>query len=120
MSFIETLKEKAKKDIKTIVLPEATDIRVLEATDKIGKEGFAKIILVGNEEEILKKAKENNLDISKAQIIEPKASKKYDKYVSAFYELRKSKGMTEEEAKTNTPFSPYSQSGTTIKKKHQK
>ncbi len=99
MSFIETLKEKAKKDIKTIVLPEATDIRVLEATDKIGKEGFAKIILVGNEEEILKKAKENNLDISKAQIIEPKASKKYDKYVSAFYELRKSKGMTEEEAK---------------------
>lgn len=99
MSFIETLKEKAKKDIKTIVLPEATDIRVLEATDKIVKEGFAKIILVGNEDEILKKAKENNLDISKAQIIEPKSSEKYSEYVSAFYELRKSKGMTEEEAK---------------------
>lgn len=99
MSFIETLKEKAKKDIKTIVLPEATDIRVLEATDKIGKEGFAKIILVGNEEEILKKAKENNLDISKAQIVEPETSEKYSEYVSTFYELRKSKGMTEEEAK---------------------
>ena len=99
MSFIETLKEKAKKDIKTIVLPEATDIRVLEATDKIGKEGFAKIILVGNKDEIVKKAEENNLDISKAQIVEPETSEKYSEYVSTFYELRKSKGMTEEEAK---------------------
>ncbi len=99
MSFIETLKDKAKKDIKTIVLPEATDIRVLEATDKIGKEGFAKIILVGNKDEIVKKAEENNLDISKAQIVEPETSEKYSEYVSTFYELRKSKGMTEEEAK---------------------
>jgi len=99
MSFIETLKEKAKKDIKTIVLPEATDIRVLEATDKIGKEGFAKIILVGKEEEIISKASENNLDISKATIVDPEKSENYEKYVNTFYELRKEKGMTEEEAK---------------------
>lgn len=99
MSFIETLKEKAKKDIKTIVLPEATDIRVLEATDKIGKEGFAKIILVGKEEEIVSKAKENNLDISKATIVDPEKSENYEKYVNTFYELRKEKGMTEEEAR---------------------
>ena len=99
MSFIETLKEKARKDIKTIVLPEATDIRVLEATDKIGKENFAKIILVGKEEEIVKKAKENNLDISKATIVDPETSKKKEEYTNTFYELRKAKGMTEEEAK---------------------
>ena len=99
MSFIETMKEKARKDIKSIVLPEATDIRVLEATDKIGKEGFAKVVLVGNEEEIINKAKENNLDISKATIVDPEKSEKYETYANTFYELRKAKGMTLEEAK---------------------
>lgn len=99
MSFIETLKEKAKKDIKTIVLPEATDVRVLEATDKIGKESFAKVILVGNEDEVIKKAKENNLDISKAKIVDPEKSENKEKYIETFYELRKAKGMTEEEAR---------------------
>lgn len=99
MSFIDILKERAKKDIKKIVLPEATDIRILEATHKIGKEGFAKIVLIGNEEEISIKARENNLDVSKAEIIDPEKSEKYEKYVNTFYELRKAKGMTEQEAK---------------------
>ena len=99
MSFIETLKEKAKKDIKTIVLAEATDVRVLEAADKIGKESFAKVILVGNEDEVIKKAKENNLDISKAKIVDPEKSENKEKYIETFYELRKAKGMTEEEAR---------------------
>ena len=52
MGFIDDIKNRAKKDIKTIVLPEATDIRVLKATEKIGKEGFAKVILIGDEEKV--------------------------------------------------------------------
>ena len=68
MAFIDEIKQRAKSDIKTIVLPEATDVRVLKATDTVLKEGFANIILVGNKKEILKKAEENNLDISKAKI----------------------------------------------------
>ena len=107
MSFIETLKEKAKKDIKTIVLPEATDVRVLEAADKIGKENFAKVILVGNEDEIIKKAKENNLDISKTKIVDPETSENKEKYTETFYELRKAKGMTIEEAKEKMKDSVY-------------
>lgn len=99
MSFIENVKERAKSNIKTIVLPEATDIRTLEATNIVLKEDFAKIILVGNKEEILKISKDNNLDISKATIIEPRNSEKYDEYAEAFYELRKAKGMTIEKAK---------------------
>ena len=43
MNFIDGIKERAKKQIKTIVLPEATDIRTLTAVDKIYKENFAKI-----------------------------------------------------------------------------
>ena len=77
MGFIDEIKELAKREIKTIVLPEATDIRTLEATYKICKEGFAKIILIGNKEEILQKAQENNLDISQTEIIEPLKSDMY-------------------------------------------
>ena len=99
MNFIDGIKERAKKQIKTIVLPEATDIRTLTAVDKIYKENFAKIILVGNKTEVLELAKANGLDISKAEIVEPASSEKYAEYAKAFYELRKAKGMTEEQAK---------------------
>lgn len=99
MSFIETIKQKAKQNIKTIILPESEDNRVLEGAAKVLKEGFAKIILIGNEEEIMKRAKENKFDISGAQIIDPKESDKYEEYANSFYELRKAKGVTPEQAK---------------------
>ncbi len=99
MSFIDEIKNRAKKDIKTIVLPEASDLRTIEATANVLKEGFANIVLIGNEEEINKLAKDNNFDISKAKIINPKNSDKYDTYVEKFYELRKEKGLTLEKAK---------------------
>ena len=99
MSFIQDIMNRARQEIKTIVLPEATDIRTLKATDKILKEGFCKIILVGNKEEVLNLAKENDLDISNAEIVEPQTSEEYEEYVNAFYELRKNKGMTIEKAR---------------------
>lgn len=99
MSFIDEIKEQAKTAIKTIVLPEATDIRTLEATDKIIKEGFAKIILIGDKEKITKIANENKLDISGATIENPLTSEKYEEYAEYLYDLRKAKGMTLEQAK---------------------
>jgi phosphate acetyltransferase len=99
MSFIDDMKNRARKEIKTIVLPEAEDIRTLKATDIILKEGFCNIVLIGNKEETLKKAEENGLDISKATIIEREFSEKYEEYSNTLYELRKHKGMTEEQAK---------------------
>ena len=99
MSFIEEIKNRAKNDIKTIVLPEASDIRTIEATSNVLKEEIANIILLGNKDEINKLAKDNNFDISKAEIINPAHSDKYDIYVEKFYELRKEKGMTIEKAK---------------------
>ena len=99
MSFIDEIKKRAKEEIKTIVLPEATDIRTLKAVDIMAKDEFCKIILVGNKEEIIRIANENNFDVSKAEIVEPANSEYYEEYVKAFYELRKNKGMTEEKAK---------------------
>ena len=99
MNFIEEMKKKARTDIKTIVLPEAEDKRVLEAASKVEKEAFAKIILIGNIEKTKELAKENNIDIANIEIIDPEKSEKYAEYVQAFYELRKAKGITEEDAK---------------------
>ncbi len=99
MNFIENIKERARKEIKTIVLPEAEDIRTLKATEVALKEKYADIILIGNKEEILKKAEENNVNIEGAQIVETVTDKNYEKYGNLLYELRKNKGMTIEKAK---------------------
>lgn len=99
MSFIETIKQRAKQDIKTIVLPEGNDTRTIEAAKIALEEGYANIILIGKQEEITKMANEHNFDISKAQIINPVDSENYEDFVQAFYELRKNKGMTIEKAK---------------------
>ena len=99
MNFIGKIKEKASKDVKTIVLPEATDIRVLKACEIINKEKFAKVVLIGNEEEVNKLLKENNINIGDIKVINPEKSEKKEEYVNTLYELRKAKGMTKEQAK---------------------
>ena len=98
MSFIQDIKNKAKTQIKTIVLPEGNDIRTVEAASIVLKEQYANVIILGDKQEILKKAMDNGFDISKATIINPIESQKYESYVQAFYELRKAKGMTLEKA----------------------
>ena len=99
MSFIETIKEKAKQQIKTIVLPEGSDIRTLKAASMVQKDGYANLIILGDNTKIEEMANSNNLDISKATIINPIESENYETYVQVFYELRKAKGMTPEKAR---------------------
>ena len=98
MSFIDDVKDRAKSNIKTIVLPEASDKRIIEATSIALIEAYANIVLLGDEKVIEKIAKENNFDISKATIINPKTSDKRKEYAKTLYELRKNKGMTIEKA----------------------
>lgn len=98
MAFIEQIKERAKAEIKTIVLPEATDIRVLEAAQMVKNEAYADVILIGNEETVKQIAKDNEIDIENIQIVNPLTSEKTKMYAQIFYELRKAKGMTEEQA----------------------
>ena len=98
MSFIESIKQRAMQNIKTIILPEAEDKRVLEAASKVIAQGFAKVVLIGNKEQIGKDSKENNIDLSGVEIIDIKTSTKKHKYAQKLFELRQAKGMTEEEA----------------------
>lgn len=107
MTFIEEMKKKASVSKKTIALPEATDVRVIEAAVTIEKEGFAHVILLGNEEEIRKVANENDYNITGLEIINPVTSPKYEEYVNAFYELRKLKGIDLNKAKATLKDSVY-------------
>ena len=106
MGFIDEIKTKAKADLKTIVLPETEDVRTYEAAEAILKEGTAKLVLIGSEEEVAKN--KGNFDISGAQIVDPAKSEKTESYIAKLVELRQKKGMTEEQARelllTNYPY----------------
>lgn len=94
MKFIEEVKNRAKQNIKTIILPESEDKRVLEAASKVTAEGFAKIILLGDKEKISKDSEKYNINLDEVEIINPLTSNKKEEYKNQLYELRKNKGMT--------------------------
>jgi len=96
MDFLNSVIERAKQNKKTIVLPEGNDLRTIQATAMILEKQIANVVLVGDEKEIAKLA--GNLDISKAKIVNPLTSPKREEYANAFYELRKAKGVTPEQA----------------------
>lgn len=99
MSFIDRIKERAKQDVKTIVLPETNDRRTLIAAAKILQEGIANIVMVGKEEKVMDGAKWLELDLNKVKVIDPENTDKLDQYVELLYQIRKEKGMTPEKAR---------------------
>lgn len=99
MNFIDTIKARARNNKKRIILPESMDKRVLQSASICYKEGIAKIILVGQEEEIYSLAKKNHIDLEGIEIVNPFTDTKSEKLIQGFYELRKSKGITREEAR---------------------
>lgn len=103
MKLFDRLTRCAKENPQRIVLPEGTEPRTLTAADRIIADGIAKIILIGDPEEIHHLAKDMNLNhISEAEIVNPSDEKVIDKYAPLFYQLRKTKGITEEEARLTT------------------
>lgn len=95
MNFIESIKSRAKSDLKTIALPESMDSRVIRAAQKIIEEGIAKVILIGDKEKISL----NEHIIDKAIIIDPNNCSYIDELINTLVEIRKNKGLTYEEAK---------------------
>jgi len=98
MGFLEMTMERAAKDIKTIVLPETEDMRTIKAAALVKEQGFAKLLLVGNREEVDAKAKEAGVDLSDIPVVDPLNFERMDEFVDALVELRKHKGMTPEKA----------------------
>ncbi|MDR1542954.1 MAG: phosphate acetyltransferase [Prevotellaceae bacterium] len=89
----------AKADLQRIVLPEGCEIRTLMAADRVISEQIANVILLGDREKVLAIAAEKGLkNIEKAQIINPENCEFTEKYTNLLYELRKNKGLTQEQA----------------------
>ena len=93
-TLIESMIERAKADKKTIVLPEGNDDRILAAAETALADGIANIVILGDETEIRSK----NFALENAEIINPATSDKVEEFANLLFELRKKKGMTEEEA----------------------
>lgn len=99
MRLLDEIMQRAKNNLKRIVLPEGTEIRTLKAADIILGEKAAKLILIGNAEEIHRIAVENELkNIGEATIVDPETYPEMKKYSDLLFDIRKSKGMTPEEA----------------------
>ena len=108
MAVIDIIKEKARADKKTIVLPESMDRRTWVAAEKILKEGLANLIIIGTPEDIGEHSE--GLDVSGATIVNPQTYEKTQEYIDLFVELRKAKGMTPEKAR-ETILSDYAYYG---------
>jgi len=97
MAFIDAIKERAKAQKKTIVLPESMDRRTWEAVEIILKEGIADLVVLGTPEEVAENSK--GLDVAGATVIDPNTAPELQSYIDKLVELRQAKGMTPEEAK---------------------
>ncbi|MBQ6246124.1 MAG: phosphate acetyltransferase [Kiritimatiellae bacterium] len=98
MNFIDQVKAKAKSNVKTIVLPEGDEPRTVQAAAILKAEGIARPILLGSPEAIRKVATEKGADIGGIDIVDPATSQDAARYADALYELRKAKGVTQEDA----------------------
>ncbi|MBQ8954500.1 MAG: phosphate acetyltransferase [Clostridia bacterium] len=98
MAIIDKIKAKAAANVKTIVLPEGEEDRNVQAAAKVVEAGLAKIIMLGDPEKVNAVAAKYGVKLDGIEIINPAASDKAAGYAATLYELRKAKGMTEEQA----------------------
>ena len=99
MHLVDQIKEKARKNLQTVVLPESYDERMLFAAEKIVKEGLAKIVILGDLAKIQADASARGINLAGVELLNPAASPKLEQYVADLVELRKSKGLTADEAR---------------------
>lgn len=100
MNLFERLALKAKSHPQRLVLPEGTEPRTLQAADRVLAEGLAKVILIGKKDDILSKARELGLEnIDKATVVDPDDREFTEPYAQLFFELRKKKGVSLEDAR---------------------
>lgn len=98
MKIMDKIYEVAKQNKQRIVLPEGEEERNIVAAKKIYDEGIATVIMIGDKQKIKSKSQELGVDLTGIDIINPVESENLNKYIEAFYELRKKKGMTKEKA----------------------
>ena len=99
MNFVEEMKAKASEFQNSLVLPEGNEVRKIAAASLIMAEKLAKsVTLLGNPDEIKKIASEKGIDLSQVEVLDPATSPWCEEFANEYYELRKKKGMTPEQA----------------------
>lgn len=99
MNISENIRQKAKQNIKKIVLPEGEEPRMIEAAQMVYEDGFAKLIFLGKEKTIKQKAQKANINFpEEIEIIDPELADNLEHYTKVYYELRKNKGISLDEA----------------------
>lgn len=99
MMFEFDLIERAKRNKMRIVLAEGEEERILQATDILLRREVAEIIILGNANNIGKRISELGLEMHNVRIIQPELSPQFDDYVNTYFEFRKAKGITLEQAR---------------------
>ena len=99
LKFESKLYAKARANVKTVVLPESDDERILRAAAIIKQSGAANLILLGQQDEVQKSASKLGLDLSGVKILDPQTDASLEKFARDLYELRKAKGMSEAQAR---------------------
>jgi len=99
MGIISEIKKKARSNFQTVVLPESYDERTLLAAEKVVNQKLANPVILGDPARIQADAEARGIDLEGVELLDPKQSPKLDQYVADLMELRKSKGMTEDEAR---------------------
>ena len=97
-SVMDGIFAKAKAACKTITLPEGEDCRVVNAADELTRLGLAKVVLLGREDKVHEAAKECDVNIADLTIVDPATSPDRDEYIQSFYEIRKNKGVSLDQA----------------------
>jgi phosphate acetyltransferase len=106
-TILDNLKERAKANPERIVFPEAYEEKILRAVEILLKEKIVIPYLIGERPKIEVKAKELGINISGAEVRDPKADPNLNSFVQEYYELRKNKGMTPENAKATMLLPHY-------------
>jgi len=99
IELLSNIKAKASKNKKTILLPESHDDRILRTAEILLKNGIASIITLGEENKIRENADKLGLDLSGIRIINPATSDKLSDFTNVYFNLRKKKGITIEQAR---------------------
>ena len=100
MTILDEIRRRAAADVQTVVLPEGEDARTIEAAAICRRERIAEIILLGDADKIRATANEINANLNGVEVVEPRRADDFGKMIALYYELRRSKGLTLEEAET--------------------
>ncbi len=96
--ILQQIRQRAAQDIQHIILPEGEDIRTIQAAEICAKDKIAKITIIGNEEKVRELARQSNANLNGVEILDHKKSNDFGKVATFYYELRRAKGVTLEEA----------------------